>query len=143
MIALDTNILVYAHRRDSPFHGPALETLAELANGSAAWAIPWPCVHEFISIVTHPRIYSPPTGIDTAFEFLGNWFQSETLLLLSEGVTHFTRLASLAARARLAGPKIHDARIAALCLAQGVDLLYTADRDFSLFPDLKTRNPLV
>ena len=61
MKAVDTNILIYAHREDSPFHGEALATMLELANGEARWAIPWPCIHEFIAIVTHPRIYDPPS----------------------------------------------------------------------------------
>lgn len=143
MIALDTNILVYAHRQDSPFHEPALDTLADLGNGSAPWAIPWPCVHEFVSVVTHPRIYSPPTPVDTAFAFLANWFQSRSLVLLAEGESYFTWFSRLALGAKLAGPKIHDARIAALCLAHGVDVLYTADRDFSRFPELETSNPLL
>jgi toxin-antitoxin system PIN domain toxin len=143
MTALDTNILVYAHRQDSPFHAAALATLANLGNGTSPWALPWPCVHEFISIVTHPRIYSPPTPVGTALAFLENWFQSRSLILLSEGDSHFAHLAALSRRAKLAGPKIHDARIAALCLAHGVDILFTADRDFSLFPELKTKNPLL
>lgn len=143
MIALDTNILVYAHRQDSPFHTAALNTLSRLGNGLAPWALPWPCLHEFLSIVTHPRIYNPPTPIETALAFLENWMQSPSLLLIGEGETHFARLARLARRAKLAGPSVHDARIAALCLAHGVDILYTADRDFSLFPDLKTFNPLL
>lgn len=143
MIAIDTNILVYAHRKDSPFHGAAIESLARLGNDTTPWAIPWPCLHEFISIVTHPRIYSPPTPIDMALAFLENWLQSESLLLLSEGATHFAHLARLARRAKLVGPKVHDARIAAICLSHGVDVLFTADRDFSHFPDLKTRNPLL
>jgi toxin-antitoxin system PIN domain toxin len=143
MIALDTNILVYAHRQDSPFHSAALDVLAQLANSRHPWAIPWPCVHEFISITTHPRIYSPPTPIDTALAFLENWMQSKSLTLLSEGDSHFTQIAMLSRRAKLAGPKIHDARIASLCLSNDIEILYTADRDFSLFPELKTRNPLV
>jgi len=143
MIALDTNILVYAHRKDSPFHTPALDTLARLGNGAAPWAIPWPCLHEFLSIVTHPRIYNPPTPIEKALAFLENWIESPSLVLISEGDTHFGHLSRLARRARLAGPKVHDARIAALCIAHGVDVLLTADRDFSLFPDLTTRNPLL
>ncbi len=143
MIAVDTNILVYAHRQDSPFHAPALDAVARLGNGAAPWAIPWPCLHEFLSIVTHPRIYSPPTPVDTAFEFLGNWLKSPSLLLLAEGEAYFTWLSRLALRGKLAGPKIHDARIAAICLAHGVEVLYTADRDFSRFPELKTSNPLL
>lgn len=143
MIALDTNILVYAHRQDSPFHQPALAALDRLGNGKAPWAMLWPCLHEFISITTHPRIYSPPTPVEVAFAFLENWLQSESLVLLAEGGTHFSQLARLSRRAKLAGPKIHDARIAALCLSHGVEILYTADRDFSLFPELKTMNPLL
>jgi uncharacterized protein len=144
MIALDTNILVYAHRQDSPFHTPALDALARLGNGTDPWAIPWPCLHEFLSVVTHPRIYKPPTPIETALAFLENWIQSQSLMLISEGNTdtHFAHLSRLVRGAKLAGPKVHDARIAALCLAHGVEVLLTADRDFSLFPDLKTKNPL-
>lgn len=63
MIAVDTNILVYAHREDSLFHEQAYACLESLANGGAPWAIPWPCLHEFLAIVTHPRIYRPPTPL--------------------------------------------------------------------------------
>lgn len=143
MVALDTNLLVYAHRQDSPFHVSALDTLERLGNGTRPWSIPWPCIHEFLSIVTHPRIYNPPSPITTALDFLENWLTSPSLTLIAEGETHFSQLASLARKAKLAGPRIHDARIAALCLAHGVDVLYTADRDFSRFPQLKTRNPLL
>lgn len=81
MKAVDTNILVHAHRADSPHHSPAREALRGLVESGLRWGVPWPCVH--------------------------------------------------------------DARIAAICLAHGVDELLTADRDFSYFPDLRTTNPLV
>ncbi|HTG57884.1 MAG TPA: hypothetical protein VMG63_00510 [Terriglobia bacterium] len=54
MIAVDTNILVYSHREESLWHQAAFALIAELAEGRAAWAIPWPCLHEFLAIVTHP-----------------------------------------------------------------------------------------
>jgi predicted nucleic acid-binding protein len=63
VIAVDTNILVYAHREDSPFHAAAFRRIAELAEAAATWAIPWPCLHEFTAIATHPRIYAPPTPL--------------------------------------------------------------------------------
>ena len=63
MIAIDTNLLVYAHRRDSGWHERAAAAVQELAEGRASWAVPWPCVHEFLAIVTHPRIYAPPSTI--------------------------------------------------------------------------------
>jgi len=66
MIAVDSNVLVYAHREDSPWHDTAYSRIVELAEGRAPWAIPWPCIHEFLAIVTHPRIYNPPTPLEKA-----------------------------------------------------------------------------
>ena len=61
MIAIDTNILLYAHRSDSPVHAAASTRIAELIESGRQWAIPWPCLYEFYSISTHPRVYDPPT----------------------------------------------------------------------------------
>ena len=66
MIAVDTNLLVYAHRRDAEFHVAAAHQVASLAEGRSAWAIPWPCLHEFFAIATHPKIYDPPSTRDQA-----------------------------------------------------------------------------
>ena len=76
MIAIDTNLLVYAHRRDSRWHIPAVQTLEALATGRDAWAIPWPCAHEFVAIVTHPRIFDPPTPLADALGAVQDWMQS-------------------------------------------------------------------
>lgn len=143
MIAVDTNILVYALRADSPFHTASLDVLTELAMSGRRWAIPWSCVHEFIAISTHPKIYRPPTPLKTALASVNVWLDSPSCEQLSEGPGYFGTLTALATKAKLAGPMIHDARIAALCLHHGVSELWTADRDFSRFPELKTRNPLL
>lgn len=143
MIAVDTNILVYAHREDSDWHGPALERVTRLANSGAPWAIPWPVIHEFLAIVTHPRIYDPPTPLATALQSLEAWQVSSGLRLLCEGPGYFDTLSTLATEGKIKGPKIHDARIAAICLHHGVKKLWTADRDFSSFPDLHCENPLI
>ncbi|MGD9082347.1 MAG: PIN domain-containing protein [Desulfobacterales bacterium] len=143
MIAVDTNILVYAHREDSPFHEKAFACITELAEGRASWAIPWPCVHEFFSIATHPRIYDPPTPVKCAVDQLDAWFESPTLALLSEIPDYWAILRPIINSSRISGPMIHDARIAALCIQNGVAELLTADRDFGWFHKLKTRNPLI
>jgi len=143
LIAVDTNLLVYAHRRDSRWHVPAIQTLQSLAAGRDAWAIPWPCVHEFYAITTHPRIYAPPSTSAQAIAQLRAWRESPSLTLLAEDEAYWSVLESLLERSRLTGPAIHDARIAALCLCHGAHELLTADRDFSRFPDLNTRNPLI
>lgn len=142
MIAVDTNLLVYAHRRDSEWHEPATASIRELASGRAAWAIPWPCVHEFIAVVTHPRIFAPPSSLDAALDQVAAWCESPTLVLLGEGNGYFAVLSGLLSKGRVVGPRVHDARIAALCVEHGVSELLSADRDFSRFPTLKTRNPL-
>lgn len=142
MIAVDTQVLVYAHRADSPWHAEARDRLVALAESGRAWAIPWACVHEFISIVTHPRLYDPPSTLDQAFDAIDAWRGSEALVLIGEGADHLDRLRTLATRGKVKGPTIHDARIAAICLAHGVDALWTLDRDFTRFPGLRTQNPL-
>ena len=143
MIAVDTNLLVYGHREDSEFHAVAKECIEALRRGGATWAVPWPCVHEFIAIVTHERIYSPPTPLETAFAAVDAWGAAGNLEFLAESPGYLEKLRELARAARLKGPRIHDARVAALCLHHAVTELWTADRDFSPFPGLKTRNPLV
>lgn len=143
MIAVDTNLLVYAHRKDSPWHAAASALLRGLAEGHAAWGIPWPCLHEFLAVATHSRIYSPPSSVDQATRQVDAWFESPSANLLQETAEHWTLLRPLLQRGRITGPRIHDARIAAVCMSHGVRELWTADRDFSAFPDLRTRNPLV
>jgi hypothetical protein len=143
VIAVDTNILVYAHREDSPFHDAAFRRVAELAEGPAIWAVPWPCLHEFLAIVTHPRIYAPPTPLARALDQVDAWLQSPTLALLTESAEHWRTLRALIAGGRIAGPQVHDARVAALCRQHGVRELWSADRDFSRFAGLTVLNPLV
>lgn len=142
MIALDTNLLVYAHRRDSPWHQRAAECVKRLAEGTSRWAMPWQSLHEFYGIVTHPRIYSPPSTPEQAMQQIDAWLESPTVELIGEESTYWPVLRELLERAHIQGPRIHDARIAAVCLFHGVTELWTADRDFSRFPRLSVCNPL-
>lgn len=142
MLALDTNVLVYAFFNDSPFHEPARQMVSGLAASPAAWAIPWPCVHEFYAVATNPRIFPNPELPAQARAQLNAWMQSPSLQLLAESTGHWARLEALLKSGRVAGPAVHDARIAALCLANGVSELVTLDRDFSRFSELKVRSLL-
>jgi toxin-antitoxin system PIN domain toxin len=143
VIAVDTNILVYAHREESEWHEQADRSVRGLAEGVTAWAIPWPCLHEFLAISTHPRIFRTPTPVASALDQIDAWFESPSLVTLAEDENYWTTLRTLIGQARLHGPRVHDARVAALCLSHGVRELWTADRDFSLFPALHVRTPLV
>jgi len=143
MIALDTNLLVYAYREDSEFHSVAMAQIRPVIEGDSPWALPWTCVHEFIGVVTSGRVYKPASPLSNVLGYLDSLMASPQLHLLGESPGYFEKLRELALAAKLSGPRIHDARIAALCLHHGVRELWTADRDFSMFPKLKTRNPLV
>jgi toxin-antitoxin system PIN domain toxin len=143
VIAVDTNILVFAEREESPWFQAAERALTELAQSSASWAIPWPCVHEFFSVVTNPRIWKIPTPPPVAVNQIACWMESPTLVLLSEGPDYWTELRDVLNGSGVAGARVHDARIAAVCIEHGVSTLWSADRDFSRFAGLKTVNPLV
>jgi toxin-antitoxin system PIN domain toxin len=142
VIAVDTNILVYAHREESEWHATASERVTGLAEGKAQWALPWPCLHEFIAIVTHPRIFKPPTPLTAAIDQVDAWLESPSVTLLTESPQHWQQLRGLLQAGRIAGPMVHDARIAALCLQHGVRELWSVDRDFGRFPAIAVTNPL-
>ena len=143
MIAVDSNLLVYAHREDSPWYESASAVLSSLAEGREAWAIPWPCIHEFLAIVTHPRIYQPPTPLPRAIAQVEAWLESPSLTLLGESGSCWQMLRQTLQKGRVVGAQIHDARVFALCRHHGVRELWTADRDFGRFQGLAVRNPLI
>jgi toxin-antitoxin system PIN domain toxin len=142
MIAVDTNLLVYAHREDSSFHDKADELITDLAEGNATWVIPWPCLHEFYGVVTHPRVFTPPTASDAALTEIDNWLESPSLRVISETSHYWRDLRQLLAKSKVVGPRVHDARIAAICHAHRITELWSADRDLSRFTGVKVRNPL-
>ena len=143
MLAVDTNLLVYAHRRETTEHPACFQLLKSLAEGTDPWAIPWPCLYEFHSVVTNARIFKEAASSPAqAWAQVHAWCGSPTLRLLREVDGSLDILARLATRPRVHGAVIHDARVAALCLAHGVEALLTRDRDFQLFPELPCRDPL-
>lgn len=103
MIAVDTSILVYAHREDSAFHKPARDCVRALAEGSVSWAIAQ----------------------------IESWLASPSLSLLAESSLHWQALKPLLTGSQVIGAQVHDARIAALCIQHGVHELWTADRDLA------------
>ncbi len=138
---VDTNILICSHIISSRYHNKARVILQELCESPFPWAIPWPCIHEFLRVVTHPRVYHPPAPPETALADLGQILGSPSLQLLSETPPHAELMAALIRETGVTGNLIHDAHIAALCLEHGVRELITGDRDLSRFASLKTTNP--
>jgi len=143
MIAIDTNILVYAHRPHFEAHAPCRAAIEALVRSGERFALPWPCLHEFIAVVTNGRAFASPTSVDEAVAFVDDFAALPHCQFLGETPRHLGVLSDLMRAPGITGPRVHDARIAAICLSHGVSELWTADRDFSYFPRLRTRNPVV
>jgi hypothetical protein len=139
--AVDTNILVYAEIISSAHHDRALGLLTELAGDPRPWAIPWPCIYEFLRVVTHPRVFHPPVPMERALSDLGQILGSPSLRLLSETPRHAEIMGRVLVGGNVSGNLTHDAHIAALCLEHGVSELLTGDRDFRRFPELSVVDP--
>jgi uncharacterized protein len=133
MIAVDTNILVYAHRAEFSQHERALKRLSDLAQGAALWGVPVFCLAEFVRIVTHPRILMQPFTPDEAVTTLGNLLESPSLSVLHPGERFWPLLQEAIREGRAGGNLALDAQIVALCREHGVRALLTEDRDFRRF----------
>jgi uncharacterized protein len=137
LIAVDTNILVYAHSEETPQHQQALERLSSLAEGRNPWAIPVFCIGEFVRVVTHPKIFAPHTSMDMALAALGGLLESPSVRVLNPGPEFLNFYRACLAGADARGNLAFDAQIAAVCIEHGVNELLTLDRDFSRFDGLK------
>jgi len=139
VIAVDTNVLIHAHRQEMPLHERAGELLRSLAEGDTPWGLPSPCLAEFVRVVTHSRVFTPPTNLEIAFEFLERLLESPTARLLVPGLTFLTLFRKQAEHAAASGNLAFDAQIAAICLETGATEFVTLDRDFARFQGLTLR----
>jgi len=133
VIAVDTNVLVYAHRPELAKHGIARRVLTDLAEDPAPWAVPVFCLGEFLRVLTHPRILDPPLAAGEACEALGRVLQSPSVRVLIPGEAYTDLLLRAVNEAEATGNVVFDAQIVALCRESGVTALVTEDRDFARF----------
>lgn len=141
MRALDTNVLVYALVAGTDRHERARHVLAEHAEGSRPWALPWACAYEFLRVVTHPEVFESPMPIGRAVSCLGRVLDSPSVSLLSESERHPAIMSEVLEESGATGNLVHDAHIAALCLEHGVREIVTGDTDFRRFPGLTVVDP--
>ena len=141
MIALDTNVLVHAHRRESPQHSTAATVVRELAESPQPWALPWPCIHEFLAVVTRPAYFEQPSTPSEAQRQVDLWLASPSVRVLNESRHHWETLRHVVEETGVSGTAIHDAKIAAICLDHGVTEIITGDGGFASVPPLRARDP--
>lgn len=143
MVLIDTNVLVYAARREAPELGSCRRLLLGLASDPLPWFITWPILYEFLRVVTHPRVFGDPATSGEAWSFLAPLLASPGLQVLVQTDRH----EEVAARtidevAGLRGNLFHDAHTAILMREHGVRRIYTRDTDFHRFPFLEVLDPL-
>ena len=141
MIALDTNILVYAHRAGVPEHGAAKRLIEEVAESSGGWCIPFPCVAEFWAVVTHPASTGRPSRPREARQFLDNLVAAGAKILYPR-TGAMDRLVELAVRLDVQGARIFDLQIGLICQDSGAREIWSHDRNFIAVPGLVVTDPL-
>ncbi len=133
MMAVDTNVLIYAHRRETEFNAVATTRLVLLAEGTEPWALPVFCVTEFLRAVTHRRVFNPPSTITQAMDFINGIVAAPTCRIALPGADFLGHLETTARNADARGNLMFDAQIVALCREHGIAEILTNDRDFSRF----------
>jgi toxin-antitoxin system PIN domain toxin len=138
VIAVDTNVLVYAHRAELVKHEAAAARLVAVAEGPSAWALPVFCLGEFLRVVTHPRLFDPPFTAAEARRALERVLASPSLEVISPGPAYPELLLQAVDEADAVGNLVFDAQIVALCREAGISVLLTEDRDFDRFQGFPT-----
>ena len=142
MIAVDTNLLVYAHRGAVPEHRAAREALERASRDRRGWGTAVGCVAEFWSVVTHTRATGRPSEPDEARRFLRSLVEEGGLELWSPGPGFGARLVQMASELRISGARIFDLQIALTVFDNGAIEIWSHDRNFASFPGLETHDPL-
>lgn len=142
MIALDTNLLVYAHRAGLAEHRDARRAIERAAGREEGWGIAQPTLVEFWSVVTHPAATGRPSTAAEAKAFLQTLIRDGggQVWLPSPGFDE--RLLDAAASAKVKGPRIFDLQIALLALEHGAREIWTHDRRFLTVSGLRAVDPL-
>ncbi len=142
MIALDTNLLIYAHRAGVPEHARAQRSIEQALGHPLGCGIALPCAAEFFSIVTHPTATGRPSTATEAGAFLRLLEEEGGARWLAPGPSFASRLAQTAADLGVAGARIFDVQVALCSLDGGATELWTHDAGFVHVPGLRLHDPL-
>jgi len=141
VIITDANVLVYAYRAEALNHASYSRWLEAVANGDEAFALSGIVLSGFVRIVTHPRIFRPPSPIDHALGFAEDLLGQPNCVVIRPGPRHWGLFARLCLNSGAKGNLVPDAYLAALAIEAGCELI-TTDRDFARFKGLRWRHPL-
>jgi len=142
VIAVDTNLLVYAHRAGCPEHEAARRAIEEAANDIRGWGIPSSCLFEFWSVVTHPSSAGGGSSPASARGFIEALVDTAGAVILPPPSALVPRCLQIADQLDVRGPRIFDLHIGLAALEAGVTEIWTHDAGFIAIPGLKVHDPL-
>lgn len=142
MKLLDVNILIYAHREDTNQHAAIKDWLDQTLLGEEGCAVSELVLSSCMRIITHRRIFNPPTPLPIALELVQQFHDHPNIMVISPGKKHWNIFRRLCREGDAKGNLISDAYHAALAIEYGCEWI-TTDRDFARFPDLKWKSPLM
>ena len=137
----DVNVLVYAFRADAPGHAAHRAWLKEMVGSDEAYAVSDHVLAGFLRVVTHPRIFHPPTPLEAALAFAHAFRERANAVPLVPGARHWSIFTRLGREAEARGNLVPDAWLAALAIESGCEFV-TTDRDYARFAGLRWRHPL-
>ncbi len=140
MILIDVNVLVHAFREDAPRHAALRPWLEGVINSDSSFGFSDLVLSGFLRIVTHPKVFTPPTPLAPALDFAEAVRSQPNCISISPGERHWSIFTRLCRECETRGNLIPDAFLAALAIESGSELI-TTDRDFSRFPGLRWRPP--
>jgi hypothetical protein len=140
VILTDVNVLIYAHREDAADHQRFRDWLEEVIAGPEAFGVADLVLSGFLRVVTHRRIFNPPTPLIHAVEFCDFLRNQPNAVSVAPGERHWEIFTDFCSRAHAGGNLVADAYLAALAVESGSEWI-TTDRDYSRFPGLRWRHP--
>ena len=141
MVLPDVNVLVYAHREETAHHDACRNWLEALLNGDQAYSISDLVLSGFVRVVTHPKVFKRPSGLDDALAFAEQVRDQPNCVHVEPGPRHWDIFRRLCVETRVKGNLVPDAYLAAIAIESGCEWIST-DRDFSRFKGLRWREPM-
>lgn len=141
MILPDINVLVYAYREDAPEHLAYRDWLRSVIDSDQAYGAADLVLSGFLRVVTHPRVFTPPSPIDHALRFVDLIRSQPNRVPVAPGPRHWDIFTRLCRAAGVKGNLVPDAYLAALAIESGSEWV-TTDRDYARFQGLRWRHPI-
>ena len=140
MLLVDVNVLVYAHREDAPDHARYRRWLESTLGGDEPVGVSELVLSGFLRVVTHPRVFRPPTPPARALEFAEAVRSAPSCVRMAPGERHWDIFVRLCRATGAKGNVVPDAYLAALVIESGGEWV-TTDKGYARFGDLRWRRP--